>query len=751
MYNYLYLYFRSIAPLLFFLPFHSWQSELYAQDAGRIAIRMDDGKARFYHTGTGERFTPRGFNYIQLVLSPAGLYGESELFHPDSHDPIAIDDDFQRLASLGYNAVRVFVDLCRDARCIADENGLIPEYIGNIVHLLERAEEYGIYVMLTANWLPDLGDYSGPAHQICDETGDFFGGNCLVMSNKGVELYQTFFTDLVSALKNTGAPMNAIWAYELRNEFFVEHWYLPFTKTEGFITTANGQSYDMSSQDEKIKMGDDAVVYWANSIRDAIRAADPDALVTSGFFTPNTPNILRPGDLRIVPFQAVLDHSELDFFGIHAYAGFHDFHLDAENYGIIGYTEKPIVLGEYGAFLPDAPDEYIAAQLADHWQADACMYGVEGFTFWTWDRHRTGAMNPDDPWAGSDESAFIAKVLSPYIKVSSCDIVLPKTNVAEDKPTASSMDWENYTSANVVDGNATQTPWIAGSDPPQWVEVDLLDAYDLAAIQIVVETGSADPHFYTHEIQVRSSEGEAYQTIHVFADDRVNLEVLTYTEEEGLIEDVRFVRILIPQAPGWAALHELRALVPQNRSQFDVPAPPILTFPRPGMDTFSGNTIRWKNDTDGLTAQLQIASDPEFQDLIDDVTGITDDQYDIGHLTEQDLLYWRVRQTNNFGVSFWSVTGKIDRTSVSSNDVSYQNVIAIYPNPVGDILKIELNDMGSAIRTVTIHDLSGSTVHHIELPPGDKIIDVTSLHTGFYFLSIKSNGFTRTLKFVKLN
>jgi hypothetical protein len=724
------------SPIILVLVYLFLASSALSAQQGRLAIRQEGGKARFYNSMTDERFTPRGFNYIQLVLSPAGPYGESELFQPDSHDQIAVDDDFQRISALGYNVVRVFVDLCRDTRCIANTNGLDPAYMQNIVRLLERARQYDLYVMLTANWLPDVGGYSAPAHQLCEASGDFYGGNCLVMSSKGVELYGKFFSDFVMSLKDQGAPMETIWAYELRNEFFVEHNELPFTKTSGMVTTANGMSYNMASASDKIKMGEDAVVYWANSTRNAIKAVDPDALVTSGFFTPNKPNILRPGDQRIVPFVAALQRSELDFFGIHAYAGFEGFELGAENYGIIGYTAKPIVLGEYGAFLPNAPDEYIAAQLIDHWQSDACSYGIEAFTMWTWDRHRLPVMNADDPWAGSDVGAFIAKVISPFNKVNSCDVTLPTVNVAEDKPTDASMSWSGFPSANVVDGNATQTPWIAGGDPPQWVEVDLLNPHDLAAIQIVVETGSNDPFQYTHEIQVKTEKTDDYETIHTFSGARVNFEVLTYPADgDGYIPGVRFVRVLIPQAPGWAALHELRALLPQERSPYDVPPPPILTFPRPGMDAFSGSVVTWKNDLAHLNAQIQLATDPAFQNIVDQASNINTDEYPIGHLDTYDVLYWRVRQSNSDGTSYWSITGVVDRTVVATKDADSKDLLSIYPNPVDGLLHLGLVDglvVGSA---AVIYAIDGTAIPcTISVK---KVVDLTNLAPGIYLIRMR--------------
>ncbi len=727
-------------------------NNLVGQAAQRIGIRQDNGKARFYNLESGVRFVPRGFNYIQLVNSPVGPYGESELFQSDSHDQIAIDDDFQRMAALGYNVVRVFIDLCRDRRCIAAENGLDNVYINNIVRLLEQAETYNLHVMLTANWLPDIGGYSLPAHQLCESSGDFFGGNCLVMSAKGVELYSTFFSDFVIALKAAGAPMETIWAYELRNEFFVEHDQLPFTKKSGMVTTANGISYDMSSETGRVKMGEDALVFWANSTTKTIKELDPEALVTVGFFTPNEPNLLREGDPRIVPFKAALLQSDLDFFGIHAYAGFHDFQLEAENYGIIDYTAKPVVLGEYGAFLPSAPDEYLAAILADHWQSAACSYGVEGFTYWTWDRHRTSASNADDPWAGSDMGAFIGKVLSPLNKSNACEIQIPESNISKGKPTKSSMDWEGFPSSNVVDGNATATPWISGGDPPQWVEVDLINRYDLEAIQLVVETGSDEPFFYTHQIQVKSSQSADYKILHEFADERVNFEVLTFQNNDGsTIDNVRFIRITIPQAPGWAALHELRALLPHQRQKFDVPPPPILTYPRPALDKFEEPIIRWKNELPGLTATLQLANDLDFKDLIEEVTGITDDQYNLSHLSTTGPIYWRVMQRNSIGNSFWSVIGEIERNLTSIRHHELES-IKLYPNPGKSLITIQfVKSVPKENRTITILSGTGSIVKRIKINDEHTIsVDLSDLYPGLYFVEIRGDKHVQVKKLVKI-
>ena len=727
----------------------SWPGSICGQ-SNRIAVRSIGGAAEFYHTGDGSVFYPRGFNYIQLVKAADGAYGESALFHEDTHDLMDIDDDFQRMAALGYNAVRVFIDLCRDQHCMTDEQGLLPDYVDNIIELLQRAHQYGIYVMLVMNWLPDLGPYSGPAHQWCASNGNFFGGNCLVMSPEGVNRYALFFQDLVRALKQGGAPMENIWAYELRNEFYVEYDQLPFTKTSGMVTTANGKSYNMASATEKKKMGDDAVVYWANTLRNAILDEDEEALVTCGFFTPNEPNQIRENDPRIVPFVAARLYSNLDFFDIHAYPGFHRFEIDAQNYGINAYQNKPVVLGEYGTFLPNAADEYFAALLSDQWQTTACDYGVDGFLYWTWDRHRLPWSAPDDPWGGSDEHAFIGKVLSPAFKPDPCKDQLADINVSRNKPTLASMEWESNVSARVVDGNATETPWIAGSDPPQWVEVDLEQRYDLESIQLVVETGSEEPHFYTHQLQVKPNSGSSYQTLKTFSGNRVNFEVLSYQPDDGaLIKNVRFIRVNILDAPGWAALHELTAFIPQQRGELDVPQPPVLTFPRPGLDPYQSQALTWSNDEPNLKSELQIATDKTFSQIVEAKNQLTGMQYQPQTLQNNQAYYWRVRQSNDHGDGPWSVTGILSSDLTKTQEIESLHY-TVFPNPAGD--EVHVRALGNERLTkVQLIGLDGK-YHEMLSPENQNItIDLAPVPSGLYTLRLVSGTASEAIKLMVLH
>jgi hypothetical protein len=65
--------------------------------------------SRNYDKMTGEKFTPHGFNLIQLIQSPYAYYGISELFQPTLHDKEAVEQDLQQMSALGFNSLRVLM------------------------------------------------------------------------------------------------------------------------------------------------------------------------------------------------------------------------------------------------------------------------------------------------------------------------------------------------------------------------------------------------------------------------------------------------------------------------------------------------------------------------------------------------------------------------------------------------------------------------------------------------------------------
>ncbi|WP_452226244.1 T9SS type A sorting domain-containing protein [Lacinutrix cladophorae] len=87
-------------------------------------------------------------------------------------------------------------------------------------------------------------------------------------------------------------------------------------------------------------------------------------------------------------------------------------------------------------------------------------------------------------------------------------------------------------------------------------------------------------------------------------------------------------------------------------------------------------------------------------------------------------------------------------SNVTLSTVTFNEVkIKIYPNPVTDYLKIESNPLKEA--SVAIFDLNGRKILNHTYSVNNNAINVTKLHAGVYFISIKVNGVQTTKKFIK--
>ncbi len=140
-----------------------------------IGIRVVDGVGEFYLRETGERFIPRGHNYVKMVLLDDPILGEVVLDAPLStlvYDPAEVRADFQAMSSYGFNVVRVFLETCSASGCISEPGGkLEPAYMDNVVDFMQIAKEEGIYVWLSSNTLPDVGYY--PEQAFVEGESDF--------------------------------------------------------------------------------------------------------------------------------------------------------------------------------------------------------------------------------------------------------------------------------------------------------------------------------------------------------------------------------------------------------------------------------------------------------------------------------------------------------------------------------------------------------------------------------------------------
>jgi hypothetical protein len=224
----------------------------------------------------------------------------------------------------------------------------------------------------------------------------------------------------------------------------------------------------------------------------------------------------------------------------------------AEHFGMAGYTAKPIVLGEYGAFRHRYADWPAAAQAVTQWVAESCAQGFDGWLYWTY--YPANAEVGDRTWAFTDEENGLMELLAPANQPDPCvPPAIAGTNLAQGKPATASNAAAGEGPERAVDDN-TETTWIAGDFAPQWIEIDLEGAYTIAEVRLLV---AQSPEGETvHRLWVRGPEG-GETLAHEFSGTTSDNEWLVFTPEAPL-ENVRYIRVETVSSPSWVAWREVQ-------------------------------------------------------------------------------------------------------------------------------------------------------------------------------------------------
>jgi hypothetical protein len=69
--------------------------------------------------------------------------------------------------------------------------------------------------------------------------------------------------------------------------------------------------------------------------------------------------------------------------------------------------EKPIMMGEFGAFKSQFSTTQRGATALQNWQVESCQYGFDGWLLWHWDTVDANI------WNALDADELIARTLSP--------------------------------------------------------------------------------------------------------------------------------------------------------------------------------------------------------------------------------------------------------------------------------------------------------------------------------------------------
>ncbi|SDL12741.1 cellulase family glycosylhydrolase [Nonomuraea jiangxiensis] len=379
--------------------------------------RIAADSVRLYDTVTGEPFVPRGANYVRLVGAHGGAYHST--FEPGRYAPEDAQAMLNSMKDSGYNTVRVFIDTgdgyyTNGLATNPGPDGLNQEYLDNVTDFVSRAAARNIYVLpVLSNWpvsqyYKDILDATDNGHY----NPNVSGNNQWFMDSGFIAAKKAYLKNFILGLKSRlGAGISAILAYETENEAFWDAAQKPFSMSTGSVTGPDGLTYDMSKPAQRQQAADASMVVYQNAAADGVHDADPEAMVTIGFFTnkavgksgyggfPTRCESNCEGGLKyLYPGRpaSIAAWSKTDFLDIHVYpAGVND--SLATNLATVEVSEfaKPYVMAEFGAYKPDYNNDINAASYdMREKQIQSCSigHGAKGWLFWTYD---TDVVNPD--------------------------------------------------------------------------------------------------------------------------------------------------------------------------------------------------------------------------------------------------------------------------------------------------------------------------------------------------------------------
>lgn len=522
-----------------------------------IQIRIGEAGAEFYDTRSGETFHPRGANYIRLVNT--GTHYEDRLLATDQWDPDAFRADMQTLSARGYNTVRIFIDSCSSGpTCIArpDGPGLVDGYLDNLAEAMQIAQETGVYLQLTSNDIPDFGGYGEQSNR--EASAQITGyRNAHMLTASGHEAAQSYWEDLMQGLIERQAAFDAVLGWQLLNEQWLFGDQPPLSLTSGLIeASATGESYDMSDPAQKRDMVADALSAYISTMTATIKAHDPGALVTMGFFVPQFPNATGIGGDWYVDTASLFEReAALDYYDFHAYPGSDiSFEQIVENFGMAAYPEKPVILGEYGAFRHLYETAESGARASAAYMQGACQSGFEGMLYWTY-TPAPGAVG-DSTWGLVDEDGYLLDLFAPATWPDPCaPLLIPTDNLALGASARASLALPDQPAANAVDGDEASI-WSAGAGPVQWIEIDLGATHSIRAIRLLV---------------AQYPEGETTHRVSVAGPDRVFSLAVEFSSQTGdstwleftptsALTGIQYLRIETTRSPSWVAWKEIEVL-----------------------------------------------------------------------------------------------------------------------------------------------------------------------------------------------
>jgi len=333
---------------------------LYGSEKLPKILIAEDGRS--FQTEGGKPFVPFGVNYFR-----PGTGWAPQLWK--TFDETLFREDFALMRDAGVNCVRVFLTF----GSFQTEKGRVdPEGLVKFDKLLDIAEEYGIYIHPTG---PDHWEGPGVLRE--------FGRNYDKYTDDGI-LGETvlFWKEFAARYKGR----NVIFAYDLLNEPSISwnsssmkpKWNLwlknRYHSAEDFAQKRNLplETIDWGNEEAPTDFSNRELIldyqhfreeladHWTKIQVDAIKSADPDALVTVGFIQWSIPAVL-PGVKQYAAFKPSRQAQYLDFMEFHFYplaTGFYVYDKEGDREKNLAYVEslarevaaigKPVIIAEFG-------------------------------------------------------------------------------------------------------------------------------------------------------------------------------------------------------------------------------------------------------------------------------------------------------------------------------------------------------------------------------------------------------------------
>jgi hypothetical protein len=341
-------------------------------------------------------FVPMGVNYYRPGTGWAPQVWKQ-------FDLEATRKDFARMKELGMNCVRVFLSY---GSFYAEPGQLLTEGLAKFDQFLELAEQHGIYVHPTG---PD--HWEGPPNWKPVSPSD----------EATVRALESFWKLFAARYRGR----DVIFAYDLKNEPRIEwnneiikpQWNFWLGKKYGApekLQAAWGGTNRMEFGQVPIPLPKDALKSvelldfqtfredladrWTRRQAEAIKSADPSALVTVGFLQTSVPSRFWGGIADYTGFRPDRQSKFLDFLEIHFYPserGGYEYRSEEDELANLAYLEgivrevarpgKPVVLAEFGWYGGDQKptfDRGAHPQASETQQAQYCRHVVETTAGW---------------------------------------------------------------------------------------------------------------------------------------------------------------------------------------------------------------------------------------------------------------------------------------------------------------------------------------------------------------------------------